>query len=72
MREIRVRSARERREEWREQMAVEGEEDWRGFEEGSGGITPPWTVVSGGRSGGLICGGGVIKVFFFFFLGVRI
>lgn len=43
--EIRVRVARVRREEWREQMAVEG--DWRGFEEGSGGITPPWTVVSG-------------------------
>lgn len=43
--EIRVRIARERREEWRVQAVVDG--DWRGFE-GSGGITPPWTVVSGG------------------------
>lgn len=42
--EIRVRIARERREEWRVQVVVDG--DWRGFE-GSGGITPPWTVVSG-------------------------
>lgn len=42
VREIRVRVARVRREEWRVQ--VDG--DWRGFEESSDGITPPWTVVS--------------------------